>query len=218
MLESDKRKVNTSSVKNEVKAICRKVIYIGELRYSLQQLNQSLSLNLAKEHCPSFYDFIQELIVDKYILELSKLFDPPNFRNFENLSLKNLQNTVNWSQQTQKNLDRNVKILCEIEYSIKQARNKILAHNDIEIILQDKTLGEYPDEDDKKLMPTLMKICNDLHKECFGKILGNATYSHKGDVNAFINSLIKASVFDDLEKHDNYQISTKFLELKNRLS
>ena len=73
-----------------------------------------------------------------------------------------------WDPKTHKELIVLSDKLKELAEKLNAARNKVLAHIDLESILSDETLGEFEKDKDLEYFDTLQQFINIVHHEVIG--------------------------------------------------
>ena len=111
--------------------------------------------------------------------------------------MDNLIKSIDWPASVYEELKALSKeAKCFRQYA-KDARDKLLAHLDKQIILSNKTLGKFPPGADERFLESLETICNITHKVCFGSIFPISA-AEAGDVLNLKRVLSKALAFDKL--------------------
>lgn len=146
----------------------------------------------------SFFKDLNIILLNYCLLEFVKITDPATTKEQENFTIDNLIESIDWPQDVQQKLrslnDRTKIFRC---HTIN-ARNKLLAHNDKDVFLTDKILGEFPKGEDETFLKTLEEICDITHTVCFNSIFGDISVSMHGDVLDLKKTLKKAMVYDKL--------------------
>lgn len=140
----------------------------------------------------------------------------PQNKNKKNLTINRIINMSMWTG-TQKIVLNDYKIKLEagaFVKSIRDARNKIIGHNDLDVYENDdlESLGEFEEGLDKEFIVILEEFCNYIHKESFGNIWGEFIPSSPGDVKELIGELYRAQVF-----HEILEDPSSSIELKSNL-
>jgi len=103
---------------------------------------------------------ISEIMQDYWILQVSKLHDPASQQGQINLGIDYMIRFGGWDITTKSKLETLQTQLNELAAKIRQARNKILSHNDLETILNESTLGAFPAEADTEYFKILEEFTN----------------------------------------------------------
>jgi hypothetical protein len=119
------------------------------------------------KECPDFF-FKLGIITQEYALQLiSKLHDPAIQRDSLNLSIDYMVRFGDWGEKESKirDLQRKLKELGDL---LSKGRNKLLAHNDLESIVQGKPLGVFEDCKDIEYFKTLQTFVDEVHEKWIG--------------------------------------------------
>lgn len=121
-------------------------------------INQSTTIDKFK-----YFTSRLSIITQEYSLQqICKLHDPACQNNSFNLTINYMVNFGDWGA-TLSEIEAIQKTLSELWKSLQPARNKALAHNDLETIMNKKTLGEFPEGLDEQYFTTLQKLANLVH-------------------------------------------------------
>jgi hypothetical protein len=146
----------------------------------------------------TFFADMNRILQCYLLLEFAKITDPPRTGKKENFTVDNLIKSINWPQETRDRLTPLGDKTRGFRRHILGARNKLLAHTDKEIFLNDKTLGEFPEGKDEAFLQTLQEVCDVSHEACFGRIFGQMVLVKPGDVINFRRMLEHAVAFNEL--------------------
>lgn len=108
------------------------------------------------------------IITQEYVLlQIAKLHDPSIQRNSLNLTIDYFIRFGDWGENDAivSNL---AKSLSELWLSIKPARHKLLAHNDLEALVNDVGLGSFSEGLDEKYFEQLQQLVNFIHDKWVG--------------------------------------------------
>ncbi|MBI5137481.1 MAG: hypothetical protein HZA24_09145 [Nitrospirae bacterium] len=108
------------------------------------------------------------IITQEYCLQqIAKLHDPAIQKDRLNLTIDYMIRFGNWGEQAEhiEGLQRKLNGLWEC---IKPARNKTLAHNDFETLMNDDALGSFPQGEDEKYFAALQALVDDVHEKWVG--------------------------------------------------
>ena len=109
------------------------------------------------------------IITQEYFLhQVSKLHDPAVQKDQVNLGIDYIVKFGGWDGTTKSKLQLLQKQLEELPKKIRPARNKIVAHNDLETFLNEPTLGAFPDEADTEYFKALEEFINIVHENVVG--------------------------------------------------
>lgn len=99
-------------------------------------------------------------ITQEYVLlQICKLHDPAIQRNSLNLTIDYVIRFGNWGQDAE-NVRAIVSRLTVLFENIKSTRHKLLAHNDLETLMTDGTMGEFQQGLDKDYFQSLQELVN----------------------------------------------------------
>ena len=102
---------------------------------------------------------LQEVSLKFVILEISKLHDPPTQGKYKNLSIELFEKHVSWTKGEEIEVAKIIAELSPSAKKIKPARDKIIAHNDREIIVTEKDLDGFFEGEDDRYFEFLGKLC-----------------------------------------------------------
>ena len=104
-------------------------------------------------------------ITQEYCLQqIAKLHDPAIQRNSLNLTIDFMVRFGEWGERTAEieKIQANLLALWE---RLKPARNKALAHNDLETFMADVPLGSFPEGADDQYFEALQALVNEVHQK-----------------------------------------------------
>jgi len=129
---------------------------------------------------PKVEDLIKDLpffsrlsiITQEYSLQqFIKLHDPEKQKGYNNLSFKFIIKYGNWSKETLKMLnDLFDKMEETMGRSIKDARNNVLSHNDLNTIINKLTHGKFPLGADIEYINLMHEFINIVHDQYIGGV------------------------------------------------
>lgn len=131
------------------------------------------------------------IVTQEYVLlQICKLHDPAIQRNSLNLSIDYILRFGEWGPDKEKiqNIVSRLKVLFD---KINPARNKVLAHHDLEVLMEVDTLGEFPNGLDDEYFTALQELVNEVHVKWFD---GPYPFNDLAntDVEEFLNILERA--------------------------
>jgi hypothetical protein len=100
--------------------------------------------------------------------EICKLHDPAVQQNQVNLGIDYIVRFGGWDDATKLQLSELQAKLRELADKLRQVRNKVLSHNDLETILEGETLGRFPDGEDIEYFKNLQNFANIVHRAVIG--------------------------------------------------
>ncbi len=111
------------------------------------------------------------VITQEYVLlQITKLHDPAVQRGQINLGLEYVTKFGDWDETTAIKLQRLFHDLETLAGKLRQARNKVLSHNDLSAILEASSLGEFEQGADIKYFETLQEFVNVVHEKAVGQL------------------------------------------------
>ena len=131
------------------------------------------------------------IITQEYSLQqICKLHDPAIQQDKVNLTIDYICRFGDWAESST-NILTIQKNLSSLATKLNAARNKLLAHNDLETIMKNETLGEFPLGADEQYFKELQNLVNLVHEKWF-----ECPYPFNdlaiADANEFIQLLKKA--------------------------
>ena len=108
------------------------------------------------------------IITQEYCLQqIAKLHDPAIQGNSLNLTVDYMVRFGEWGER-EANIRRIRDKLLGLWERLKPARNKALAHNDLETLMADTALGSFPKGADEKYFAALQALVNEVHEKWVG--------------------------------------------------
>ncbi len=190
----------SEDARKTVERFCGFVVYLKSLHRIGHELQSDATVqDLMNETAPMFFTDINDILVRYFILASANITDRPRtFGKYENFTIANLLETIDWPESVTADLDRLYTTTQAFHANIEDARNKLLAHFDKDTFVSGKALGDFPEGDDVKFIAALEELCNIFHKASFGSIFGDIVVATPGDVLDLIHSLKKAVAFTKL--------------------
>jgi len=105
---------------------------------------------------------------ESILLQIAKLHDPAIQQGHITLGVEYMVRFGGWDEITGKKLEELKGQLDGLANKIRPARHKILSHNDLETILSEATLGEFPDGEDDHYFKTLQEFVDVIHNSVIG--------------------------------------------------
>lgn len=201
--------------KRLIEKFCKKVNYL-EVLYSIQKelFENEKNTKILEKSDHYFFYIINNILVERILLEVRKITDPSGNKDKENLSVNYLVDKIDWpvdikseleNIQTKTNRFRNENVKGEVD--------KKIAHNDLKIILE-KVRGEkyelFPIEEFEDFLKSLKKFCNLCYKPYFNKLYFIKDKKHR---NSNIN-VIHSDLISKLEIAIKYDYLIKNLDNK----
>lgn len=118
---------------------------------------------------PNFNEHLWRISQTYSYLQICKLHDQAKDRNSYNLSIKYIVDNLNWGDEEKDSIKQLADKLDKL-YSrmMKPARNKVLAHNDLDTLLRGEPIGGFPEGLDKEYFQWLQEFARRVHKQCDG--------------------------------------------------
>ena len=184
-----------------VKRFCDYVFRLKQVYYMGRELFYEASAqSLMERTAHAFFLDLNKILIDYFLLEAAKLTDPATSfgGKCENFTVANLIETVEWSPECVREIEKLDKTVQSFRKYIEPARNKLLAHYDKPTVASGDVLGAFPEGEEEKFLAALEQMCNELHKAAFGEILPKMMLDHRGDVLDLKKALRRAIAFEKL--------------------
>lgn len=146
------------------------------------------------EKTEHFTEWLATITHEYVLLQICKLHDPAVQGSLINITINYILQFGDWGSDKEKiqGIVSRLNILFE---KIKSARNKILVHNDLETLMDEKAiLGEFPEGLDEEYFLALQELANEVHMKWF-----KVPYSFKVKVNKLVGDYVD-EFLDCLEK------------------
>lgn len=136
---------------------------------------------------------VYSIVLKEYaLLQMCALTDPAGKDPRSNLTVDYLLRKYPWPKDLHSNLALKVERIHEIVEPIRAARNKIIAHKDLETAIDNKTLGEFPDNEDEEFFCLIEEVLSLMHEYlCGGPALFKVDVDE--DVNEFVGKVRNAT-------------------------
>lgn len=115
-----------------------------------------------------FFKRLAEVTQDYWLLQLAKLHDPPVQSGQINLSVDYIVSFGGWDDATREKLQDLRDRMADLAQKIKGARNKILSHNDLATLLDEKPLGSFAPGADELYFRSLQDFVNIVYDRTVG--------------------------------------------------
>jgi len=140
--------------------LCDWLLQSWQMRKYLFDENADLELLQAPRHAHFFYR-IQETFQESWLHQLAKLHDPAIQGSNINLSIEYIIEFGSWDNEFKNKLSSIKTNMDGLSEPVRTARNKILSHNDLKIILGNNgPLGKFNTGEDKTYFTALIEFCN----------------------------------------------------------
>jgi len=108
------------------------------------------------------------MITQEYALQqIAKLHDPAIQGNSLNLTIDYIVRFGEWGEKAS-DIEKISNELFALWKHLKAARNKIIAHNDLEAFMANSTLGSFPKDMDIEYFTALQALVNEVHEKWVG--------------------------------------------------
>lgn len=108
------------------------------------------------------------VITQEYsLLQICKLHDSAIQRSAVNITIDYIVRFGDWGEDTNK-INQHAELLTALFHKLKSARNKLLAHNDLETIMGATALGGFPEGLDDEYFTALQELVNTVHERWHG--------------------------------------------------
>jgi hypothetical protein len=142
-----------------------------------------------------FFHDLSNLIVDHFLLQAAKIMDRAQTLGHDNLSAYYLLEQIAWPDEVRQKLLECVAEMERFNELIRDARNRILSHNDLETILSGEVLGAFPEGMDTEFLRSLGEFVELVHRTCVG-IPYNPVETFPGDAMDFMKIIKEANALD----------------------
>ncbi len=142
------------------------------------------------ERSKHFTSRLSFIIQEYTLLQICKLHDPSIQNGSLNVSIEYIKRFGGWGPDAAR-IQKLVSQLHELFEKLKSARNKVLAHNDLETLMSSSILGEFPVGLDVQYFSVLQELVNEVHAKWL-----NGPYPFNdlagADVDEFLSIIKKA--------------------------
>ena len=149
----------------------------------------------AMKKAAHFFNDLATIMIDHFLLLAAKVMDPAESFGHENLSVYYLVQRIAWPADVANKLSICVDRMQPFNDHIREARNKILSHNNLDTILNEEVLGAFPDGMDSDFMAALGEVVELTHRTCVGAPF-NPVETFPGDALDFNKILGEAEALD----------------------
>lgn len=139
-----------------------------------------------------FFYIWQEVLQSSWLHELAKLHDPAmqgGPKGHINLSIDYMIEYGRWDTATEDRLRELNSKMTTLAKSVKDARNKILSHNDLKVLLASKELGGFDRGEDEFYFLRLREFASIVRETALGEpfVYDNLV---KNDVSSFMKTFV----------------------------
>jgi hypothetical protein len=197
--EPQRLAADSKDAQKAVKSFCEYVVWLKAVHtIYLELFEDEGAEHLLQKTAPSFFVDINKMLVDYFLLSVARILDPPRMGRFENFTVDNFLETIDWPEYARGGLSDLNKTLQAFKAHIAPARNKLIAHLDKKAFIDDHVLGEFPEGQDREVIKALEDMCNVMHKASFGEIFGSISVGVGGDVLDLKKTLQRGLAFERL--------------------
>lgn len=140
--------------------LCDWLLQSWQMRKYLFDENEDLDILQSPRHAHFFYR-IQETFQESWLHQLAKLHDPAVQGSNINLSIEYIIEFGSWDYEFKNKLSSIKTKMLGLSAPARAARNKILSHNDLKIILENNgPLGQFNAGEDTAYFSALIEFCN----------------------------------------------------------
>jgi hypothetical protein len=177
----------TPQIIGEFWAICNAVYECWLARRGLFEDNADLD-QLGRTHCSAFLGHLSLVTQRDVLHQIAKLHDPARQFGQNNLSIGYVVDNGLWDRETRMRLSVLRAKLDSFADSLRQARNKMTAHNELAAILAGQPLGQFPRGADIEYFKNLQAFMDTVAgvPRPFNDLIRN-------DARAFVESLVRGS-------------------------
>lgn len=169
--------------------LCDELFSVWQLRKHLFDENPSLAELTGPRHGHLFL-LLQDILQESWVHKLAKLHDPAVQRKAINLSIPYIVEYGNWSSTVQKELNELQAELNSLSDSLRPARNKVTAHNDLATLLDEKAVGVFGAGKDELYFEALKKFAS-VASQIVLRIDFDYTDLVRNDVEIFMHDFVK---------------------------
>ena len=186
--------------KKDVEMFRDHIFWLKIVHYTFKELFEKTDTDfLMRGPAAWFFHDLNTILLQCFLLECAKVTDPPTSGKYQNFTVDNLIETVDWPREIRCKLKALSKKINDFsEKYIKDIRNKRIAHRDKEALRAQSIMGQFPKGEDEEFLSALTAIVKLMYQETFEKPLGSFTPSSPGDVLDLKRALAKAVALDKL--------------------
>lgn len=169
-----------------------------------------------------FFETLFDLLQREFFLESAKILEDKKTFGKQNLSVKHFieMDGTNWTEEQKKKFKDYDEKLFQFRDCIKDARNKIISHNDLYTYEAEDSegLSAFAEGLDDKFVKTLEDFYNYLHEITFGEIWGRFTPNvEAGGIQELIAFLYQGLAFEDIVNDEKTSPKFKMLLIEKNL-
>ena len=115
-----------------------------------------------------FFNRLALILQEYWLHEVAKLHDRPKQAGRYNLTIDYILEYGGWEDDVRQRLQAIRTRLVRLADTIRAARNRLLSHNDLEIILNEESLGEFEEGADVAYFEALREYASTVHEASLG--------------------------------------------------
>jgi hypothetical protein len=180
-----------------VRKFCNGYFWIRILRRYFREIfeKQSSSPIPIMKRAVHFFHDLSNLMVDHFLLQAAKVMDHARTLGHDNLSAYYLLEQITSPDEVRQKLLDLVAEMERFNQHMRDARNRILSHNDLETILSGEVLGAFPEGMDTKFLSSLGEFVELVHRTCVGTPY-NPVETFPGDAMDFMKIIREANALE----------------------
>lgn len=171
--------------------VCNEAHEVWILRRTLIDDNPQRD-DLGDGHHARLMGSLSRILHEYILLQLGKLHDPAVDRGRKNLSIAYIVEYGGWNDATTERLRALARQLDSLDEQIRPARNRILAHNDLETMEKGEPLGKFPPGADTRYFKTLHDLVCVVYENMTGGPCADFSSLSRTDAHLLNQALLAA--------------------------
>lgn len=123
---------------------------------------------LNRPHNKYLFVHLEKVLQEYWLHQVAKLHDRAMQNGRFNLTIEYIVTQGTWAPETERKLQELSGQLDGLSQAIRIARNRLLSHNDLEVILEGIDLGAFEEGEDLKYFESLRAFANVVHEAVIG--------------------------------------------------
>lgn len=140
-----------------------------------------------------FFNRLALILQEHWLHEVAKLHDRPTQAGRSNLTVDYILERGQWTDEVRQRLTGIRARLVVLADAIREVRNRLLSHHDVDIILNGQSLGAFEEGMDVAYFQALREYASAVHEETFGSPYGFDGLT-QNDVHAFMAQFRRGAV------------------------
>ncbi|MEZ5646688.1 MAG: hypothetical protein R3E94_02560 [Burkholderiaceae bacterium] len=174
--------------------LCDWLLQVWQMRKFLFEENPNESV-LREPRYANFFYRLQVVLQEHWLHQLAKLHDPAvqgGANGHINLSLDYLIEYGQWDTQTEAKLKDLKSEMSFLATPVRDARNKVLSHNDLAVLLRSKELGAFVPGEDEQYFIRLREFASLVTDSALGE---QFVYDDlvENDVSSFMDAFLRGT-------------------------